>query len=77
VVVSDDPSDQVVVVRLPSDVGVVVDVDVDVDVDVCASAGTIPTTVPIKNRAVSDFMRPSESYGKRQVPLLRGEVDCR
>jgi hypothetical protein len=76
VVVSDDPSDQVVVVRLPSDVGVVVDVDV-VDVDVCASAGTIPTTVPIKNRAVSDFMRPSESYGKRQVPLLRGEVDCR
>jgi hypothetical protein len=63
VVVSDDPSDQVVVVRLPSDVGVVV--DVDVDVDVCASAGTIPTTVPIKNRAVSDFMRPSESYGKR------------
>jgi hypothetical protein len=65
VVVADDPSDQFVVVRLPSDVGVVEDVDVEgVNVVVCASAGPIPATVHINSRAVSDFMKLSQIYGK-------------
>jgi hypothetical protein len=72
VVVVDDPSDEVVIVRVPpSDVGVVV---VDVVVEVCARAGTIPITVPIR-RAVSNFMRLSKLRGEGQVRLLHGEVD--
>jgi hypothetical protein len=72
VVVVDDPSDEVVVVRVPpSDVRVVV---VDVVVGVCARAGTIPITVPI-SRAVSNFMRLSKLHGEWQVRLPHGQVD--
>lgn len=53
-----DRSDEGLSDRLPFDGCVLA----DVDVDVCASAGTIPTTVP-NHRAISNFMTHSKLSG--------------
>ena len=54
-----DRSDEGLSDRLPFDGCVLV----DVGVDVCASAGTIPATVP-NNRAISNFMTHSKLSGR-------------
>jgi hypothetical protein len=60
VVVTDDPSDHVVVDRSPSDVFV----EVNTDVDDCASAGVTPTTALIK-RPATNFISASPMLHKR------------
>jgi len=64
VVVTDDPSDHVVVYRSPSDVFVEVNTDVD-----CASAGATPTTALIKRPAIN-FISASH-YVKIEASIVQ------